>query len=227
MREWCGELDEEPASGGLKAGLELPSSDAVSVASEFGTAPPSAQGSDVDDSEPATSITPSNKFGGSRASLDDESAQLAGEFESRKESKMTREQGIQLFNKKPKKGIKFLQEKGLLGKTKEDIATFLHKDERLDRTQIGEYIGEFDQSCQDVMHAYVDMVDFQSQPAFVDSLRLFLQGFRLPGEAQKIDRLMEKFASTWFAIKSTSVFASADAAYVLAYSVSIQPYASP
>lgn len=70
------------------------------------------------------------------------------------------------------------------------------------------------------MHEYTDMIDFKSSPGFVDSLRLFLQGFRLPGEAQKIDRLMEKFASTWYEISAAdSVFASADAAYVLAYSV--------
>ena len=29
---------------------------------------------------------------------------------------------------------------------------------------------------------------------FVDALRQFLAGFRLPGEAQKIDRIMLKFA---------------------------------
>jgi brefeldin A-inhibited guanine nucleotide-exchange protein len=29
---------------------------------------------------------------------------------------------------------------------------------------------------------------------FDDAIRLFLSGFRLPGEAQKIDRIMEKFA---------------------------------
>ena len=39
-------------------------------------------------------------------------------------------------------------------------------------------------------------LDFTSMD-FVNSLRLFLEGFRLPGEAQKIDRMMEKFASRY------------------------------
>jgi brefeldin A-inhibited guanine nucleotide-exchange protein len=46
------------------------------------------------------------------------------------------------------------------------------------------------------MHAYVDQMDFTSMP-FEDAIRHFLKGFRLPGEAQKIDRLMEKFAERY------------------------------
>ena len=48
--------------------------------------------------------------------------------------------------------------------------------------------------------------------------RMFLNGFRLPGEAQKIDRLMEKFAER-FVNCNPDAFKSADVAYVLAYSV--------
>ena len=48
--------------------------------------------------------------------------------------------------------------------------------------------------------------------------RKFLSGFRLPGEAQKIDRLMEKFAERFVSCNPDS-FKSADVAYVLAYSV--------
>lgn len=46
------------------------------------------------------------------------------------------------------------------------------------------------------MYAYVDLLDF-AEKDFVSALRQFLEGFRLPGEAQKIDRLMEKFASRY------------------------------
>jgi hypothetical protein len=45
-----------------------------------------------------------------------------------------------------------------------------------------------------------------------------LQGFRLPGEAQKIDRLMEKFAERYVSC-NPGAFKSADVCYVLAYSV--------
>lgn len=46
------------------------------------------------------------------------------------------------------------------------------------------------------MHAFVDMMNFKDLP-FVDALRHFLQSFRLPGEAQKIDRFMLKFAERY------------------------------
>jgi len=49
---------------------------------------------------------------------------------------------------------------------------------------------------KEVMYAYVDYFDFGNME-FVPALRQFLDGFRLPGEAQKIDRLMEKFASRY------------------------------
>lgn len=46
------------------------------------------------------------------------------------------------------------------------------------------------------MYSYVDQLEFEGI-AIVPALRKFLEGFRLPGEAQKIDRLMEKFAARY------------------------------
>lgn len=68
------------------------------------------------------------------------------------------------------------------------------------------------------MHCFVDLLDFRDLP-FVDALRLFLQSFRLPGEAQKIDRFMLKFAERYMAGNTKTPFSSAESAYVLAYSV--------
>ena len=47
-----------------------------------------------------------------------------------------------------------------------------------------------------VMHAFVDEMEFTNMK-FVDAMRTFLQSFRLPGEAQKIDRFMLKFADRY------------------------------
>lgn len=60
------------------------------------------------------------------------------------------------------------------------------------------------------MHAFVDQLDFTNLP-FVDALRLFLQSFRLPGEAQKIDRFMLKFADRYVAGNAETSFANASA----------------
>lgn len=84
------------------------------------------------------------------------------------------------------------------------------------------------------MHAFVDALDFRDLP-FVDALRVFLQSFRLPGEAQKIDRFMLKFAERYMAGNNKTPFVSAgshfvvskfaathrltECAYLLAYSV--------
>lgn len=57
------------------------------------------------------------------------------------------------------------------------------------------------------MHAFVDLMDFHNMQ-FTDALRTFLQSFRLPGEAQKIDRYMLKFAERYIA-SNPGVFADA------------------
>ena len=49
-------------------------------------------------------------------------------------------------------------------------------------------------------------------------MRLFLESFRLPGEAQKINRIMESFGSHYHR-QCPHLFKNADAVYILAYSV--------
>lgn len=67
--------------------------------------------------------------------------------------------------------------------------------------QLGDYLGQIDEFPLAIMHAYVDAMKFKGMK-FDHALRLFLNGFRLPGEAQKIDRLMEKFAERYIALPS-------------------------
>ena len=64
------------------------------------------------------------------------------------------------------------------------------------QTQVGDFLGDSTKFNKEVMYAYVDQLDF-CEKEFVSALRTFLEGFRLPGEAQKIDRLMEKFAARY------------------------------
>lgn len=146
--------------------------------------------------------------------LEDDPAQL----EKEKARKTAMSKAIRLFNEKPKKGIKlFLQEGFIPNDSPEEIARFLLSHEQLDKAQIGEYLGEGDAKNIEIMHAFVDSMDFTKR-RFVDALRQFLQSFRLPGEAQKIDRFMLKFANR-YVMGNPNAFANADTAYVLAYSV--------
>ena len=95
-----------------------------------------------------------------------------------------------------------------------DFTNFFY---RLDKTAIGDFLGELD--YQDLMHIYVNLMNFSNMD-FLKALRYFLEGFRLPGESQKIDRLMEKFASRYCECNPRQdIFKNADTVYVLAFSV--------
>uniref|UniRef100_A0A7N0TCL6 SEC7 domain-containing protein n=1 Tax=Kalanchoe fedtschenkoi TaxID=63787 RepID=A0A7N0TCL6_KALFE len=138
-------------------------------------------------------------------------------IEQRRAYKLELQEGISLFNRKPKKGIEFLINANKLGNSPEEIAVFLKNASGLSKTMIGDYLGEREEMSLKVMHAYVEAFDFQDME-FDEAIRTFLLGFRLPGEAQKIDRIMEKFAERYCKC-NPKVFSSADTAYVLAYSV--------
>ncbi|KAF5732964.1 brefeldin A-inhibited guanine nucleotide-exchange protein 2-like [Tripterygium wilfordii] len=138
-------------------------------------------------------------------------------IEQRRAYKLELQEGISLFNRKPKKGIEFLINANKVGSTPEEIVAFLKNATGLNKTLIGDFLGEREDLSLKVMHAYVDSFEFQGMN-FDEAIRAFLQGFRLPGEAQKIDRIMEKFAERYCKC-NPKAFTSADTAYVLAYSV--------
>ncbi|PON75206.1 Coatomer beta subunit [Parasponia andersonii] len=138
-------------------------------------------------------------------------------LELRRAYKIEMQKGISLFNRKPSKGIEFLIGVKKIGGSAADVALFLKNTNGLNETMIGDYLGEREEFPLKVMHAYVDSFNFKGMD-FGEAIRFFLRGFRLPGEAQKIDRIMEKFAERYCKCNPNS-FTSADTAYVLAYSV--------
>ncbi|KAL1615375.1 guanine nucleotide exchange protein for ADP-robosylation factor [Diplodia seriata] len=140
------------------------------------------------------------------------------QLERAKQRKTALNHAIRQFNYKPKKGMKLLISDGFIpSNSPEDVARFLLSNEQIHKNALGEYLGEGDEENVKIMHAFVDLMDF-AKTRFVDALRRFLQSFRLPGEAQKIDRFMLKFAERYMT-GNPSAFANADTAYVLAYSV--------
>lgn len=154
----------------------------------------------------------------SRMPTPDQSADDPTKFESAKQKKTTLLEGIKKFNFKPKRGIQFFLETGFIpSPAPQDVARFLLETDGLSKAMIGEYLGEADEENVATMHAFVDLMDFRGLE-FVDALRVFLQAFRLPGESQKIDRYMLKFAERYIAGNPQTIFANADTAYVLAYS---------
>lgn len=141
----------------------------------------------------------------------------AATLEQRRAYKIEFQKGISLFNRKPSRGIEFLISTKKIGGSPEEVASFLKNATGLNAMMIGDFLGERDEFPLKVMHAYVDSLNFEILD-FGEAIRFLLRGFRLPGEAQKIDRIMEKFAERYCKC-NPSAFSSADTAYVLAYSV--------
>eukprot|EP00977_Amphora_coffeiformis_P000144 scaffold37_cov159-Amphora_coffeaeformis.AAC.8 len=156
-------------------------------------------------------------------------------FDRKRNAEQNFEIGAVKFTLSLKGGLNYFIENGLVNRTAKDIALFFlqHKD-KLDKTQMGEVMGREPDAAfvKDpevspeeggvgfftlILHHYVDALDFTGM-VFDDAIRLFLSGFRLPGEAQKIDRIMEKFAQK-FTAQNPSLFTSADTAFILAFSV--------
>lgn len=125
--------------------------------------------------------------------------------------------GRKKFNMDPKKGIEYLIDHGLLTNTPEEVAQFLYKGEGLNKTAIGDYLGERNEFNMAVLKAFVGLHEF-SDMILVQALRQFLWSFRLPGEAQKIDRMMECFAERYCELNS-GVFTVTDTCYVLSFAI--------
>eukprot|EP01135_Chromosphaera_perkinsii_P011177 Nk52_evm4s2356 gene=Nk52_evmTU4s2356 len=125
--------------------------------------------------------------------------------------------GIEEFNKKPKKGIEFLQSHQFL-KTPIDpleLARFLQESPLIDKAQLGDYLGA--QKNLEVLKAFVSLFEFSGK-RIDEALRSMLETFRLPGESQVIDRIMEVF-STQYVKFAKDVEADKDSLYVLSFSI--------
>ncbi|KMY91383.1 cytohesin-1 isoform X1 [Drosophila simulans] len=125
--------------------------------------------------------------------------------------------GRKKFNMDPKKGIEYLVENRLLRHDPQDVAHFLYKGEGLNKTAIGDYLGEKNDFNEDVLKAFVALHDFTNL-ILVQALRQFLWSFRLPGEAQKIDRMMETFAQRYCQL-NPDIFTNTDTCYVLSFAI--------
>uniref|UniRef100_A0A7S2WBL3 SEC7 domain-containing protein n=1 Tax=Mucochytrium quahogii TaxID=96639 RepID=A0A7S2WBL3_9STRA len=147
------------------------------------------------------------------------------------------------FNKKPTKQywLEYAQDLAILPTpvTPHDVANFFLKTPGLDKAAVGDYISEPPDKKpfnHEVMKAFIATFDFRGVRIDV-ALRMLLESFRLPGEAQKVDRLMEAFGTHLFEQNNspppdenetegraeknvaTGVFKSADAAFIFAFSI--------
>ena len=129
---------------------------------------------------------------------------------------------IELFNTKAKTGINKIRElctKHKISRVEEQIASFFFKNrQNLDLESVGEFLSDREDENKAVLKAFTREMNFEGQ-SFTESLRIFLKAFKLPGEAQKIDRLMQSFSEIYVAQNPGGGIADKDAAYVLAFQV--------
>lgn len=105
--------------------------------------------------------------------------------------------GLNLFNKKPERGITYLIRRGFLENTPQGVARFLISRKGLSRQMIGEYLGNLQNSFNmAVLECFARELDLSGMQVDV-ALRKFQAYFRMPGEAQKIERLMEVFSQRY------------------------------
>lgn len=165
-----------------------------------------------------------------------------------KSKKRLMRRAARIFNKKASRGIEFLIDSGLVSDpiTPESMAKFLRNGivVGLDKKAVGAYLGEAGKSPvagksppdwerdwfhKDVLRIYCSLFRFEDQ-SLLDSLRMFLATFRLPGEAQQIDRILQTFSDACSQVCEESqrgrlkLFSSdpkraSDAAYLLSFSI--------
>ena len=143
--------------------------------------------------------------------------QDADELRKKKSHKKLLLDAAAAFNKKPKTGVAFLRDHGLISSTEDvkAIARFLRETPRIDKRLLGDYISRPDQVP--LLREFMRSLDFGGK-IVCDALRELLEAFRLPGESQQIARITETFAEIYFATKPREIDSS-DATYVLAYSI--------
>lgn len=132
-----------------------------------------------------------------------------------------------ILNDKPKSGIKALAEKGFI-KDENDIDGladfFFTKSGRLNKKVLGEYLAK--PSNVELLKKFIHLFEF-SGLRVDEALRVLLKSFRLPGESQQIERIVELFAERYVLCQENVehnteeevVKPDSDAVFILSYSI--------
>ena len=146
------------------------------------------------------------------------------EIESNLKKKYELQTAVNKFNSKIKVGLEYLKSIGYINdkdidSEAKDIALFFRNTPNLKKENIGEFLGENTDLSLRTLKYFTESFDFKNID-IIQALRLFLSTFLLPAEGQKIDRIIEHFASEYYKDNPT-LFANADSAYYLFYGIMI------
>ncbi|EPS59939.1 hypothetical protein M569_14862, partial [Genlisea aurea] len=124
------------------------------------------------------------------------------------------------FNRDDKKGLEYLKISQLVSDPPDAkaYATFFRYTPRLDKIMIGDFLGDPDSFHIIVLKEFTDTFEFSGM-ILDTALRTYLESFRLPGESQKIQRILEAFSERFYDQQSSDLFVSKDAIMILCYSI--------
>ncbi|XP_074610209.1 uncharacterized protein LOC141864381 isoform X1 [Acropora palmata] len=151
-------------------------------------------------------------------SIDDDTLSLYSEFEL-KPQKLEIRIGINHFNRKPEKGVNYLVTHQVLDDNPEMVAKFLLTEPGISKQKLGEYLGNLQNEFNmEVLKYMVQALNFTGMEVD-EALRVFQTHFILPGEAQKIERLMQDFAEQYVNCNPSSEQGAVDAILILSFAI--------
>eukprot|EP01083_Nonionella_stella_P082049 226419_1 len=147
-------------------------------------------------------------------------------FDTLKERQRIQEEALQIaHSEKVSKAVKYLWQIHP-NPTISYIAKFLYRNTTLDKSEVGDLIGSQElrgifneKDMNELRKEYVTLLDFTSL-SFDEALRHFLcdSNFRLPGESQKVDRVLESFADRYF-LDNPGIFQNGSGAFLTAFAL--------
>ncbi len=143
-------------------------------------------------------------------------------------------EAARLFTEKSEYGFKYLQSTGAFSVPMSPmaVANFLRLTPDIPKEAVGAYLGELGKENAkyegndklfhaQVLSKYVCSFEFEGQ-GILDCMRIFLSAFRLPGEAQQIDRILVLFSEFCHSNSSegrSGLLENPEVTYLLSFSI--------
>ncbi|KAI1131294.1 Sec7-domain-containing protein [Nemania abortiva] len=122
--------------------------------------------------------------------------------------------GATKFNEKPKEGLGYLKESGIIDNNPASAAKFLRQTSRVSKAVLGDFLSK--KGNDEYLDSFLDLFDFSGKRVD-EALRQLLESFRLPGESPLIERIVTAFAKKYHTLSED--VADQDAVFVLTYAI--------
>jgi len=114
-------------------------------------------------------------------------------------------------------GVRRMIADGIVRSDPEELADFLYSTRGLNKKKLGEWQGEPDELHTQTLGFFSRLFEFHGEQLLV-ALRRYLSRLHLPGEAQKIDRILEAFAIAYYETNE-ELFSHPDTVHTLSFSI--------